>query len=226
MILDWHLGIVMTNDKDIEKEFGIEVQVDSLIPNEVYPVIAKPLFSSNNIKVPNVGDIVEVLVLSDNPEGIDEGDYGVTEFTDFIYYRTRIFDATPNGKVPTDLLVNYPKRAGLFFAINGTIILIDETKGSESILIRLKTNGPLIKLEANGSKILIGAEIATEAILKGTTFETNLTTFLTGWISALAPLSGAIDPILQTYGATMTGLVNTLNGQTAAWKSTKNFIDS
>jgi hypothetical protein len=223
MLLDTHLGVVMTNDKDPDKEFGIEARIDSLVPDEIYPIIVKPLFPANMAKAPDVGQIVEIIVVADEEDEFGESSYGVTEFTDFIYYRGRTFDSN-KGKIPNELKQNYPKRAGMFFD-NGTLIIVDETKNQETILIRLKSNGPLIQLQTVGDKILIGSTSAAEAIIKGTTFGSNFSTFMTTWITAMSALTGASDPIVSTYATTMGTALSTLAGQVNAWKSIKRFID-
>jgi hypothetical protein len=226
MILDVHLGVVMTNDQDQDKEFGIEARIDSLIPDEVYPVIIKPLFPANMVKVPDVGQIVEVIVPADEEDEFGESSYAGVEFAEHIYYRNRLFDSN-KGKVPDELRQNYPKRAGMWFD-NGALIIVDETKNREFILLRLKKNGALIKIEvdSDGNELIrIGSDTASEAILKGTTFVSNFNTFLTTWRTAMTALQGAVDPIVATYATTMSTALTTLAGQTNSWRSIKRFID-
>lgn len=137
MLVDVHLGVVMVNDSDPDKAFGIEVIIDSILPDNVWPELCKPIFPPNSAKAPDVGQIVECLVIADEHDESGWSDLGVENEPDFCFYTGRIFDLTDEGKIPDDLKVNYPKRAGLFWDADGTIVYYDATKNAKEFMIAL-----------------------------------------------------------------------------------------
>jgi hypothetical protein len=150
MILDHYLGVVTANDAntDQEKEFGIKCQVNGLLDGEEYPEIFYPIFPPNVAKVPYVGDIVEVLVPADEFEEPGVAELGVVSNPEFCYYTGKIFDLK-SGKIPADLKQNYPKRSGIFWAKDGTIIYYDETDKKKELLITLTDKKVFVKLTEN-----------------------------------------------------------------------------
>ena len=138
MLMESHIGLVMANDTDPDKQFGVECRIDSLLPGEVYPVIVKPLFAPNGIKVPDVNVNIEVLAPYDDEHGFPgERDLGQLDTVDEVYWTGRFFDVQDDGKLPAELLTNYPKRAGLLWDLDGTIIYYDSSDGNTEFKVKL-----------------------------------------------------------------------------------------
>lgn len=237
MNVDVHIGIVSANDTDPEKEFGIEVRIDSVSFDEKFPVLVYPFFAPNFFKVPDLGQTVLVVLPADLPlEGFEGEETALNEFADQAFYMLRGFDsASAIGKMHPDMTTNYPKRSGWWFQ-NGTIILVDETKGSEEIWIRLTDGNEGIKITNKGiaflssTKIRLGDSIASEAAHLGTTMNGNLNSFLLAWQSLLKTLGGAsLDPATVVYAnamsATTVGPIDILINQLPSWLSQKTFLD-
>ena len=240
MILETHIGIVMANDTDVDKEYGIEVQVDSLLTDEVYPVIAKPLFKSNRIQIPLVGQQVEVVVVADeiDPDA-DFGDLelGTVDFADFIFYKNRIFDQE-KGKIPPLLKIDYPFRSG-WWLDNGTIIYMNNKKNRNEIMIQLVDNTTQIQMtegaitlkrgssliEVSSSGIKIGSTSATEALMLGTIIKAAFTALATNWLINLTALSGSADPAAALYGTNQKSTVTTFQSTLSNWLSSKHTVD-
>lgn len=236
MNVDVHIGIVVANDTDPEKEFGIEVRIDSVSFDAKFPVLVYPFFAPNFFKVPDIGQTVLVVLPADLPlEGFGGEETALNEFADQAFYMLRGFDsASAIGKMHPDMTVNYPKRSGWWFQ-NGTIILVDETKGSEEIWIRLTDGNEGIKITNKGIAILsnvkirLGATTATEALHKGNQANTDLLSFLNAWLALLTPLSTSIDPAVIAYANAMklaaTGPIEILKAALPGWLSQKTFLD-
>jgi len=203
MIMEQHLGVVMANDTDTEKRGGIQVRVDTLLADFEYPDLFFPVFPPNMLKVPEVGEVVEVIVIGDFDENdpSEDGDLGTVEFSDYCFYTGKVFDVN-EGTVPQDLQTNYPKRAGLFWHKDGTIIYYDSTKNAKEMtialtdkktLIRLKENEVFIQQDQNswqmkGGKIItvvddteMGAAGASHPITKGDILKTFLEAVQSGF---------------------------------------------
>ncbi|MCK5019305.1 MAG: hypothetical protein KAS32_19755 [Candidatus Peribacteraceae bacterium] len=238
MILETHLGIVMVNDSDVDREYGIEVRVDSLLPDETYPVIAKPLFKSNRIQIPKVGQQVEVVVIADEVDpDADFGDLelGTVDFADFIFYKNRIFDQE-EGKIPPILKDKsyYPFLSG-WWLDDDTIIYMSNKKNFEGIVIqlvddttqiRITTSAITIKrgsniLEISDTGIKIGSTSASEALMLGTIVKAAFTTLFTTWNTQLGTLSGATDAVVVNYGSAMVSAVGVIQGTLSNWLSNK-----
>lgn len=229
------MGIVSANDSDPEQEFGIEVQIDSIDPGSVFPEIVHPFFSQNLIKAPDIGQVVLVVLPADLPDGGFEGEeIALNEFSENAFYLLRGFDSSTIGSVPAILKQNYPKRSG-FWLQNGTVIVFDETKGEETILIRLTDGAQGITIDKDGvtilsqQKIRLGDGVATEALHKGTQANTDLLSFLNAWLALLTPLSTSIDPAVIAYANAMklaaTGPIEILKAALPGWLSQKTFLD-
>ncbi len=203
MIMEQHLGVVMANDTDQEKRGGINVRVDTLITDFEYPDLFYPIFPPNMLKIPEPGEVVEVIVISDFDEldQSDDGDLGTAEFSDYCFWTGKVFDVA-EGIVPRDLQQNYPKRSGLFWHKDGTIVYYDATKNAKELtialtdkktVIQLKEQSILIqqdqvKLEMQSGKVIItdsateiGAAGASEPIVLGQKLVTFLTSIQTGF---------------------------------------------
>lgn len=252
MQLEQHLAVVMTNDKDPDKEFGIQVQIDSLLPGEIYPEFAKPIFPPNWIKVPEVGQIVKVMLIGNDSGEAQNSEYGGIDYPDFIYYDHRILDLQ-KGKLPSEIKQNYPKRAGMWFD-DGSMLYFDQKNGQKEIMLRLtdaknfiQITESKITIDQNGTKIELangtmtttantskfGASSATEAILKGTTVNTDIATYLTTMIAtttlllagSLPYLAAPIDPNVAVWLGNFNAAMTTLQTALTGWSSTKHFVD-
>jgi len=249
MMVETHLGVVMVNDSDPEKDFGIEVMIDSLLPDTVWPEICRPIFPPNIAKAPDPGQIVECIVIADEFDESGWADLGVENDPDFCCYTGRIFNSTKEGKIPADLKTNYPKRAALFWDADGTIVYYDSTKNKKEFLIALTDRKTFIRLKEDeifiqqnqnswqmkGGKIVttvdateMGAAGASEPILLGNIVHSAFTAFLASWQTEIATW-GAIPPLdpgaatyLTNIAASITALQNTLSN----WRSSKHKVDS
>lgn len=215
--MEQHLGVVTANDTDDEKRGGIEVRVDTLIPDFEYPELFYPIFPPNMIKIPENGEIVEVIVISDFDEedSSEDGDLGTVEFSDYCFWTGKVFDLN-EGIVPAELKKNYPKRAGLFWHKDGTIVYYDSTKNAKELTISLtdkktvfqmKEDEVFIQQDQNswqmkGGKIVttvdateMGAAGASHAIPLGDILNTYLETVQSGFGSTHA----------HTFSATVIG---------------------
>jgi len=148
MIMEQHLGVVMANDTDPEKRGGIRVRVDTLLTDFEYPDLFYPIFPPNMFKVPENGEIVEVIVIGDIDEldPSDDGDLGTVEFSDYCFWTGKIFD-TVKGIIPKELQVNYPKRSSMFWHEDGTIVYYDATKNAKEFTIVLTDKKTLIRMK-------------------------------------------------------------------------------
>lgn len=210
------------------KEFGIEVFL--IAERAKYPEIAYPLFPANFMKIPDVGEIIEVILPADTEEEV-----GINEFAHHIFYTGRIFDRK-KGKPPAELLTNYPKRCG-WWTKDGSIIYIDETKGSAEIMLRLgdgkgNAGNNFISIKDGriaivGTKTVFGAESASESIVKGTQMNSDLSSFYGAWSGALTTLAGfsATEPGAAAYATTTNTALATLISALSGWLSTKHFVD-
>lgn len=147
MLVDVHLGVVMVNDSDPEKAFGIEVMINSLLSDNIWPELCRPIFPPNSAKAPDIGQIVECLVIADEHDESGWSDLGVENEPDFCFYTGRIFNLTEEGKIPDDLKINYPKRAGIFWDADGTIVYYDSTKDAKEFMIALTDRKVFMKLK-------------------------------------------------------------------------------
>lgn len=248
MIVDVHLGIVMVNDSDPEKAFGIEVGIDSLLPGQVYPVIAYPIFPPNQVKIPDVGQIVEVIVVADGSGDGEPEDLGTVDYADWLFYTGRIFDSQ-DGKVPADLQTNYPHRAGLYWNADGTIVYYDDSDGKKEFVISLTDKKNFVRMKEDeifvqqdqttvqlkGGKVVItcnaseiGAAGASHPILLGDTVKTDLDALLAAWATAIINGIAALgtEPGAAAYFNGLQSSVNDLIAATANWPSTKHKVDS
>lgn len=148
MIMEQHLGVVMANDTDQEKRGGIQVRVDTLLSDFEYPDLFYPIFPINVMKIPEVGEVVEVIVIGDFDEDdpSEDGDLGTVEFSDYCFYTGRVFDVA-EGVVPNDLQTNYPKRSGLYWNKDGTIVYYDSTQNSKEFMISLTDKKTFIRIK-------------------------------------------------------------------------------
>jgi hypothetical protein len=254
MNLDIHLGIVMANTTDQEKNFGIEVRADTLLPGENYPELFYPIFPANMAKAPDPGQIVEIFVMDDIDDEPGVADLGTSDFGDFCYYTGRIFD-DQDGKIPNDLKTNYPKRAGIFWDSDGTIIYYDATKNSKQFLIgltdrqtylELKEDSVTIqhktvKIEMKSGKLIItdsatdiGAENATHPLLLGDIVKGAFSDgaggglAILGQAAALALGSAPPDPTgaaAKTFGTSMHTAWTAFLATLGAWESQKHKAD-
>lgn len=228
MQLDQHLAVVMTNDKDPDKEFGIEVQIDSLLPGEIYPTIVKPFFPIQQVSIPEVGQIVKVMLIANDQGDPQNSDYGTIDFPDFIYYDHRVFDGQ-KGKVPSILKQNYPNRCG-WWQENGNIIYMNQTKNSEEITIRLKGGSDYITINGGkitlNSSVYLGSSSGTENLIKGAQFKSDFSTALTSWKEAANALVASTDVHASAYGSAVKTLLTTLIPLLDGWLSNKHFLDS
>lgn len=249
MILESNLATVLSvgAKADPDKQFGVRVQIDEILAGEEYPVVARPLFPANLIKSPKPGQTIEVLTVGKEGGEFDEGDesLGPEEFAEFCYYTGRIFDLK-DGKVPTELKTNYPKRSGMW-TDDGSIIYMDDTKGSLEIALVLQGGTQKIGIKENilffdSIKVAIGAEGADEPILLGkqmgdASVSGSLAKFLTDWTTATTAVKTTLNALVASPPVDPTALANALNTwinalsvsqgllAIASWLSTKTFID-
>lgn len=253
MLMDTHIGLVVANDTDSEKRFGIEVKVDSL-SDEVYPELFYPIFPPNTIKPPEPNQLVEVVVMADVNDEQGAIDLGTAEFSDYCFYTGRIFDVQTGGKIPADLQTNYPKRAGLFWSEDDTIVFYDKTDEEKRFLISLTDRQTYfelkedsvtiqhktVKFELKNGKIIltdsateIGGPGAAQNILLGSNvydaFFTGVNALVTLWQAAASTLGSAPDPTgaaAQTYGNALNAALTTFGATAANWKSSKHKVDA
>lgn len=234
MLMDFHIAQVSANDENVDpdKEFGIKVRVDQLLPGEDWPATAFPFFAPNFFKIPEVGEYVLVALPADLKEDSLEGEEtAINQFPEEIFYFLRGFDQQDGAPI-AELKDNYPRRSG-FWLQNGTLLLFDDTTGQEQIWIRLTDGKETIVINNKGitlwsqTKIRLGNGSATQAVHKGTLMNTNLSTFFTAWSAALTTLSGggATEPFAAAYATATNTALATLIGQLASWLSIKTFID-
>lgn len=195
MIMEQHLGVVMANDTDTEKRGGIQVRVDTLLTDFEYPDLFYPIFPPNMLKVPEVGEIVEVIVIGDydDQDPSDDGDLGTVEFSDYCFWTGKVFDIN-EGIVPTELQKNYPKRAGLFWHKDGTIIYYDSTKNAKELTISLTDKKTFMQWKED--EILIKQDNASWQ-MKNNKIVTTVDATEMGAPSATHPIP--LGDILKTY---------------------------
>ncbi len=248
MLMESHKGVVMANDTDKAKEFGVECVVDSILPDDIYPALFKPIFPVNRIGIPDVGQQLEVLVPGDEDTMPGEGDLGTVDYAEFVFYTGRIFDQV-DGVVPAELKTNYPKRAGLLWNIDGTIIWYDSTKKQKEFKIKLTDGKTFVSLKEDetnitvdqlniqlkGSKITLTGEVelggsgAAEKLLKGTTVHGDLSTFFSSMNTAATALAGTVDgsgAAAGAYGTAILAALVILQPALVNWLSTKHNLDS
>ena len=228
--MESHIGLVMANDTDPDKQFGVECRIDTLLPGEVYPIIVKPLFAPNGIKVPDVNINIEVIVPADDNHGFPgERDLGQLDFVEEIYYTGRLFDVTNEGKVPQELLVNYPKRSGLLWDLDGTVIYYDSSNGNTEFKVKL-TDGKTffslkpaevviqqdtIKWELKNKKLIttvdgseFGAPGANHQIPLGDVLKTFLDTMRSGFGTTHTHTFSGTAATPDTFTGTCAGTTN------------------
>jgi hypothetical protein len=253
MLMDTHIGLVVANDTDPEKRFGIEVKVDTL-SEDTYPELFYPIFPPNTAKVPEPNQLVEVVVMADVNDEQGAIDLGTAEFSDYCFYTGRIFDVQTGGKIPADLQTNYPKRAGLFWSEDDTIVFYDKTDGGKRFLISLTDRQTYFELKEDSIKIQqknavwemkndkiittvtsteMGAEGAAQNILLGSNvydaFFTGVNALVTLWQAAASTLGSAPDPTgvaAQAYGTALNTALTTFGATAANWKSSKHKVDA
>lgn len=248
MIMESHIGVVMANEKDPDKKFGVQCIVDSVLADEVYPAWFKPIFPPNQIKIPDIGQQIEVLIPGDEGGFPGEDDLGTVDFAEFVFYTGRIFDQV-DGKVPKDLLANYPKRAGLLWNVDGTIIYYDSTKNKKEFTIKLTDGKTFVTMKEDEilitqdqvsfqlkgqeivatGKVKLGGSSAAEKMVKGSQFNTDFGTFLNSWKTAANALAGTADPTgaaAGAYGTAVLAALNVLVPLLSGWQSNKHTLDS
>lgn len=251
--MDSHIGIVVVNDSDPEKRFGIEVKADTLA-DDTYPELFYPIFLPNSAKVPEVNQLVEVIVMADIVDEQGPIDLGTVEFSDYCFYTGRTFDLQEGSKIPSDLQQNYPKRAGLFWSEDGTIVYYDKTKNEKQFLISLTDKKTFFRLKEDeifiqqdqsswqmkDGKIIttvssteMGAAGASQSILLGNVvhdaFFTGASALVTLWSAAASTLGAAPDPTgvaAQNYGNALVTALTTFATTASAWKSQKHKVDA
>jgi hypothetical protein len=237
MQIDVHMAVVTANDTDPEKEFGIEVRIDSVEFEGTFPVLVYPFFQPNFFKVPDIGQTVLVVLPADLPlEGFEGEEVAMNEFADQAFYMLRGFDSSKEGKPFADFVQeNYPKRSG-YWLENGTMILFDETQNDEAVWIRLTDGKQGIVVNNKGvtlfstKKVRLGNGIANEALHKGNQANADLLTFLNAWIGLLTTLStSSLDAGVIAYANAMklaaTGPIEILKAALPGWLSQKTFVD-
>lgn len=248
MLMESYIGTVMTNDKDPDKQFGVECVVDGLgLADDIYPVHFRPIFPPNRIGVPDIGQQIEVLIPGDENTMPGEGDIGTIDYAEFVFYTGRIFDQV-NGKVPQELLQNYPKRAGIMWNVDGTIVYYDSTKKQKEFLIKLTDGSTFVSLKEDevnitldqlnirlkDSKITLTGEVelggsgAAEKLMKGTTVHGDLTTFFGSMNTAAVALAGTTDPsgaVAGAYGTAIVAALAILQPALSNWLSAKHNLD-
>lgn len=157
MIRDVHTGKVLSN-VDPAKAGGLKVQVDTLeegtaLHNGAFIPPSFP-FAGNDVGfffIPPKGALVEVEVESDDEKATEE-----------MAPRWRAVLYTNTDKIPTEFASDYPNRAGIKFG--GDLLLFDQTKDLLALI---------------SSKVRLGEENASHPVLRGDTFNTELSTYLT-----------------------------------------------
>lgn len=248
MLMDTHIGLVVANDTDPEKRFGIEVKVDTL-SEDTYPELFYPIFPPNTAKVPEPNQLVEIVVMADVNDEQGAIDLGTAEFSDYCFYTGRIFDVQTGGKIPTDLQTNYPKRAGLFWSEDDTIVFYDKTDGQKRFLISLTNRQTYfelkedsvtiqhktVKFELKNGKIIltdaateIGGLGAAQPILLGTVVISAFTAFFASWQTEIATwiTSPPIDPNGLIYLQNLQTALTTLQSTITNWPSQKHKVDA
>ena len=230
--MDFHIAQVSANDVDPDKQFGIKVRIDQLLPGEDWPEIASPFFAPNFFKMPEVGEYVLVALPADLGEDALAGEErAINEFPEEIFYFLRGFDHREGAPI-AELLDNYPRRSG-FWLQNGTLILFDDTVGQEQIWIRLTDGKETIVINNLGitlwseTKIRLGNGTALQAVHKGTQMNVDLSTFFSAWTGALTTLAGgsATEPFAAAYATTTNTALAILVAALPSWLSIKTFVD-
>lgn len=249
MILEEHFAIVLATNRDPSKQYAIAVQVDSILEDAEYPELAKPLFPPNFVKMPKEGQQTSVLVPAIEDGEEDEGDSGVGEFPEHIFYTGRIFD-DKEGRVPSELKTNYPKRSG-WWMDNGTIIYMDESSGNGEIALVLAGGSNYVRIQEQkveiaygGNKLIfndtevavvtpklsLGGENATFSAIKGTNGATGFLfdfgALLTAWNAAIATLAGSSGSPADVlaYAASMQTALGVILPLVVNWPSTQVFL--
>ncbi len=219
---------------------------------QIYPILAKPMFPPNMLKIPDVGQIVKVFVIANDRDDDLEDDMGLVDFPDFIYYDHRIIDTQTNGQLPADFKKNYPKRCGMWLA-DGSLFYFDETKNQKEFILKLTDGNNFfqiteskIVIDQNGTKIELengtmtttvntskfGASSANVPIMLGTagtdmnTYITSLNAAITAYLAGSPPYAAPpVDPNHALFLGAWKALLTTLGAATGNWPSTKHFVD-
>lgn len=249
MILESYPAIVMANDDktDPNKEFGVSVRIDLLMPDDVWPEIAYPIFPPNFAKAPAVGQQVEVVVMADvpDPEYSTEVELGSVNYAHHIFYTGRHFD-TDKGKIPAILQQDYPNRCGWWLE-DGTMIWMNQAKNKKEINIRLTDGKTFIQLKED--EILLQQNTTTISLKNGVITMTDsqtkmggsganiplvlgpmttaMTTLFGAWLTAIQALdaSGGTPAGVVAYAQAMDTAIAAIQGTLSNWNSGKHFAD-
>lgn len=250
MILESYPAIVMANDDrtDQNKEFGVAVRIDLLMPDDVWPELAYPIFPPNMAKCPAVGQQIEVVVVADVPDAdyTEDIDLGTVNYAHHCFYTGRTFDSD-KGKIPALLQQDYPNRAGWWLE-DGTIIWMSQAKNKKEINIRLTDGKTFIQLKED--EILLQQNTVAISLKGGTVtitdtqtkmggsganiplvlgaMTTAMTALFTSWLTAAQALdtSGGTPAGVVAYAQAMDTAIQTVQATLTGWNSSKHFVDS
>lgn len=176
-------------------------------PDAVLPDFIEPVFDWGWFYTPDVGEIVEIEVVTN--DDTDEMPGASMILSPTIHWRNKRFyhtgDEDPRPINEQFTSSNYGKRRG-FATPAGHVIMFDDTPGSEKVLITDKT-GNVIEMKSAGlvirspSSIVYlgeGAEASGQPVIRGTDWQT--------WEVAHThpdPLSGFTGPPVQPIPPTV-----------------------
>lgn len=199
MITEHPIGVVSSN-KDPAKAGRIKVQIPEM-DGDAYPEWLDPIFPAGWITMPEVGDMVELVL----PEGDDK-----IEFGSEVRYRGKVL--TEGSPVPTEFKQNYPKRRG-YKTKSGHLLLFDDTVGQEEVSISHKG---VLAIVLNNSGIFLGTSGASERVPLGDLL-----------MSSLSALTGALlthTHLGVTTGPGITGVADA--GSVTTWTAQKTKMDN
>jgi len=179
------------------------------VGGQTYPEWFNPIFLGSWCMMPDVGDIVLVVI-----PGRDD----ITEFPEEVYYLgVRLNQETPVHDILLD--GEYGKRRG-FQTKGGHFIVVDDTKGAEEITISYKGT-MLVSLTPSG--IFLGTKDATEPMVLGELWKTLMSDILGELLTHthVAPAGGG--PTLPPSVPEITALT-ALQGEINAGNHISNFI--
>jgi hypothetical protein len=223
MIREVHYGKVLDND-DPDKKGGLKVQVDTLeegtaLRGGEYIPPCFP-FAGSNVGfffLPAKGALVEVEVESEGERATEE-----------LAPRWRAVLYTDKDKVPSEFLSDQTNRAGIKWGSD--LLLFDMKKGLTTLI---------------SSKVRLGEEDASHPLVRGDTYNTELSTFLDGltayltaedayanlefahWTAAqaanlvwknLTPSLPVLTDVLIAYGTPLETTSNNLKTGVVTWR--------
>lgn len=155
---------VVTFNEDPEQRGRIRVSCAALLGDEEseVPQDVEPVHDWGWFVVPDIGEIVEIEVVEGSSEDEQKGQMSIDNLD--IKWRAARFYGNEEGDTPTPInpafLTNYPKRRG-FATPAGHVVMFDDTKGSEEILLSWKDGTSSMQIDKDGQVTIKNKDGAT-----------------------------------------------------------------